>query len=254
MEQEGYFVAKGLFGPGEVTALNTLFAKLHARGGDPGHYIPPTEEEAAGDIFRRYPRVMNPHRWMPEARRWLIEPRIGSYLAAFFGEDPLAAQSMYYFKPPGARGQSLHQDQFYLQVKPGTCIAAWVALDRVDRENGGLQIVPGTQDHPIDCINLGKTGSYEGGPAIKLPKGTQPVICEMEAGDCLFFNGSLIHGSPSNVTTDRWRRTFIGHYIGVSSESISKYYHPLVAFSGKNEERGVTNDGGPCGGYEGAAH
>ena len=34
-------------------------------------------------------------------------------------EEVLSAQSMFYFKPPGARGQALHQDNFYLRVEPG---------------------------------------------------------------------------------------------------------------------------------------
>jgi hypothetical protein len=32
---------------------------------------------------------------------------------------------MIYFKAAGARGQALHQDQYYLRVNPGTCCAAW---------------------------------------------------------------------------------------------------------------------------------
>ena len=45
-----------------------------------------------------------------------------------------------------------------------------------------------------------------------LPEGmeTQPVL--MRAGDVIFFNGSLIHGSYPNVSTDRFRRSLIAHY------------------------------------------
>jgi ectoine hydroxylase-related dioxygenase (phytanoyl-CoA dioxygenase family) len=39
----------------------------------------------------------------------------------------------------------------------------------------------------------------------------QPVA--MVAGDVLFFNGSLVHGSQPNRTADRFRRSFICHYI-----------------------------------------
>ena len=49
-----------------------------------------------------------------------------------------AAQSMFYFKPPTARGQALHQDNIFLQAHPETCIAAWIAIDDCDGENGGL--------------------------------------------------------------------------------------------------------------------
>ena len=58
---------------------------------------------------------------------------------------------MYYFKPPGARGQALHQDNFYLKVEPGNCIATWTAIDPADEENGGMLIVPKTQNFDIVC-------------------------------------------------------------------------------------------------------
>ena len=48
------------------------------------------------------------------------------------------------FKPPGARGQAFHQDNYYLLVQPYTCVAAWLAVDRSWPENGGLQVCPGT--------------------------------------------------------------------------------------------------------------
>ena len=38
---------------------------------------------------------------------------------------------MLYFKPPGGRGQGLHQDQQYITIDP--LIGVWVALDRSDQ-------------------------------------------------------------------------------------------------------------------------
>ena len=45
------------------------------------------------------------------------------------------------FKPPGARGQAVHQDNYYLRVPPYTCVAAWVASTS-STENGGLEVSP----------------------------------------------------------------------------------------------------------------
>ena len=72
---------------------------------------------------------MHPHRINGLARA-LLDPRPATSWKRCSGEEPLAAQSMFYFKPPGARGQALHQDNFYLRVKPGTCVAAWIACRR----------------------------------------------------------------------------------------------------------------------------
>ena len=40
----------------------------------------------------------------------------------------------------------------------------------------------------------------------------------MSPGDTLFFDGKVIHGSYMNKTRDRWRRSFICHYIGENSQ------------------------------------
>ena len=40
----------------------------------------------------------------------------------------------------------------------------------------------------------------------------------MAPGDGLFFDGKTIHGSYPNQTADRWRRSFICHYIGKRAE------------------------------------
>ncbi|HRJ41757.1 MAG: phytanoyl-CoA dioxygenase family protein [Caldilineaceae bacterium] len=57
-------------------------------------------------------------------------------MTALLGAEPYAVQTMFYFKPAGARGQALHQDQYYLRAQLGTCMAAWMAVDDCDEENG----------------------------------------------------------------------------------------------------------------------
>ena len=43
----------------------------------------------------------------------------------------------------------------------------------------------------------------------------------MKAGDVLFFHGKTIHGSPPNVTNDRFRRSFICHYVGAHARKFT---------------------------------
>ena len=53
-------------------------------------------------------------------------------------------------------------------------------------------------------------------------------LCRVERGQTMFFGGNLIHGSGPNRTGDRWRRTFIGHYIDEASGQVAKFYHPVL--------------------------
>lgn len=246
-EEEGYLVVRGLFPPREVRSLLDEFMAMHAGGPIPGCFEPATPEEADGDPLERYLRMMHPHRVNEVALRYLLDGRLGAVLAELFGEEPLAAQSMLYFKPAGARGQALHQDNFFLKVEPGTCIAAWVALDRADGENGGLEVVPGTHDMELFCpeeadLDVSFTRDY-----VPVPEGLEAVPVVMEPGDVLFFNGQLVHGSQPNRTRDRFRRSFICHYIGRSSERISKWYRPILTMEGDEVRMEESAGGGPCG-------
>lgn len=245
--EQGYVLARGLLAPDEVAGLREEFMALHAGGPVPGHFMPsPQEPGRPYDVLRDYPRVMHPHQINELALRYLLDPRIAAILRELLEEEPIAAQSMFYFKPPGARGQALHQDNFYLQVEPGTCVAAWVALDPVDRANGGLEVVPGTHLMEVFCPEEADPGASFTREYVPPPPGLERVPVDMSPGDVLFFNGSLVHGSGANTTADRFRRSFICHYAGRSAERISTYY-PTLTMSGEPVTLEPAAGGGPCG-------
>jgi len=172
---------------------------------------------------------------------------VGDVLAALLGEPAVAAQSMFYFKPPGARGQDFHQDNFYLRVHPGTCIAAWTAVDDSDQDNGGLLVVPGSHTFGIICPETADPSVSFTTEHLDIPAGYQAVPVDMKAGDVLFFSGSVIHGSYPNRSADRFRRSFICHYAPRSSREIAKFYKPLYTFDGGTHAKTWVSAGGPCG-------
>lgn len=246
-EEDGFTVARGLFAPAEIDALCSEFAALHSAGPVPGHFEPrATGTAGSADPLHVFPRVMNPHRINGTARRFLLEPRLRAVLELLLGEEVLAAQSMFYFKPPGARGQALHQDNFYLRVEPGTCVAAWIACDVIDRGNGGLEVVPGTHGMDVFCPEEADEGVSFAREYVPPPPGLSAVPVDMEPGDVLFFNGSLVHGSGPNHSGDRFRRSFIGHYVGRSAERIGRYY-PTLSMGGEPVPLLESEGAGPCG-------
>ncbi len=244
-EADGYVVVPGLFSPEEVAALQERFRRL-AEGIDrfPDRWEP---DWNTSDPLKRYPRVMHPHRFCDLSRQALLKPRVGQVLARLFGEAAVACQSMFYFKSPGSAGQALHQDNFYLAVHPGTCIAAWTALDPTDADNGGLYVVPGSHRLGVICPDPEKVRDGRSSNLVDPPKGMKAVPVEMAPGDTLFFGGSLIHGSGRNRTSDRWRRSFIGHYMPISSTHVSPAYFPILTFDGAEISYEAAARGGPCG-------
>ena len=245
--EQGYLVLRGLFTSHEVQELIDTFMDIHASGNVPGYFEPASPEEANGDILKLYPRIIHPHRFNNVALRYLLDARLAVLLEDLFGEEPLAAQSMLYFKPAGARGQALHQDNFYLKVEPGTCLAAWIALDPADRENGGLEVVPGTHKMDIFCPEEADETLSFTRDFVPIPPGLAAVPVDLAPGDVLFFNGSLVHGSQPNRTANRFRRSFICHYIGRSSERMSLWYRPILTMQGEVVEVAENSGGGPCG-------
>ncbi|MBW3622456.1 MAG: phytanoyl-CoA dioxygenase family protein, partial [Armatimonadetes bacterium] len=137
-ERDGFHVARGLFSKEEVRRLIDHYMEMRRQGEQPGDFSGVNAEEA--DPLKRYPRMIHMHRRDERSLNWLIDSRLNAVMTDLLGVEPLAVQTMLYFKPPGARGQALHQDQFYLRVQPGTCMAAWMALDPCDEENGCMRV------------------------------------------------------------------------------------------------------------------
>ncbi|MFC9842433.1 phytanoyl-CoA dioxygenase family protein [Streptomyces sp. NPDC060223] len=246
-EEDGFAVVRGLFERAEIDALCAEFTALHAAGPVPGHFEPrATETGGPTDPLHAYPRILHPHRINALSLRRLLDPRLGSIVETLLGEEVLAAQSMFYFKPPGARGQALHQDNFYLRVEPGTCVAAWIACDVIGRENGGLEVVPGTHRMDLFCPEEADAELSFVREYVPPPPGLAAVPVDMAPGDVLFFNGSLVHGSGPNLSTDRFRRSFIGHYVGRSTRRIGGFYRTLT-MSGEPVPLPESEGAGPCG-------
>lgn len=154
---------------------------------------------------------------------------------------------MLYFKPAGARGQALHQDNYYLRAQPGTCLAAWMALDDCDEENGCLHVLPGSHTWPLLCTQRADTTQSFTDVTVPLPPGVTTRPVPMRAGDVLFFNGALVHGSYPNRSRDRFRRALIGHYIEAQAEQVARYYHPALHMDGTPVSLAVGEGGSPCG-------
>ncbi|GIP31518.1 phytanoyl-CoA dioxygenase family protein [Paenibacillus sp. J2TS4] len=244
---EGYTIVKGLLSGAQVEEIKETFMGIHREGPIPGYFHPVAAAEAAEDILKQYPRVMHPHRFHETAKRYMLHPGVFDVLAQLLEEEPIAAQSMFYFKPPGAKGQALHQDNFYLKVEPGTCIAAWMAIDPSDEENGGIMLVPKSNSLDIECPHLADPTVSFTKEEVTVPDGMKIVSTRLEAGDVLFFNGSVIHGSYPNRSPDRFRRSFICHYTGISARRIGQYYNPLYTRNGQHLELEWNEDAGPCG-------
>ncbi|HSI87194.1 MAG: phytanoyl-CoA dioxygenase family protein [Candidatus Methylacidiphilales bacterium] len=251
----GYCVAYDLFSETEIQEIEDFFEEYQRTGGYTGQGH---RHLAELDKTKVQVRAMHPHRHDKKAERWMMQPNVCDALESLLGCAPLGAQTMYYYKPPGARGQGMHQDNFYLMATPATCIAAWTAIDGADNDNGCLWVVPRSHKSPILCPekDAGRWMNYGDSHISKFPRDEKPVCVPVPRGGTMFFSGNLIHGSGPNRTPDRSRRTFIGHYVNCASEELSQFYHPVLNRDGEVVSTiQAVKKGGPCGdNWQGGVH
>jgi phytanoyl-CoA hydroxylase len=257
--RHGFVAVRQLFSPGEIAEIRETFMQMAGNGPieglseskqlwSPDQAVP----YASDDPLALYPRMLHPHKHAdkpvgPLSMKYMLHPALEPILAALLDEEPVAVQSMFYFKPPGSRGQALHQDNFYLRVKPRTCVAAWVAIDDADEENGGMQCVPNTQSHPIQCPEQSDSGESFTTEFVTPPGECKAQAVPLKAGDVLFFNGNVIHGSYPNRSKLRFRRAFIFHYVPRGTVELSHWYSTPFRFNGELLSIPAASGGGPCG-------
>lgn len=219
--ESGFLIRRGVFSLDEIEEMTGHYMAINAQGPHPGDFggVPrktPTDEP---DPLEKFPRLIQMHHYDEKTRTWMNDPRITEPVSDIMGQRAVLIQTMLYFKPPGARGQSFHQDNLYLRTTP--IAAAWVALDRADEENGAMLMAEGT--HKLGLLERedADTDWSFTSDATKMPEGADLVPIVLDPGDVVFFGGLTIHGSYPNRTKDRFRRSFICHYEGENATKLS---------------------------------
>jgi len=147
------------------------------------------------------------------------------------GAELYTLSSKLIMKAPHSGGSfSWHQDYGYFYengIPTPQCGSISLPLDRCYRENGALQVIPGS--HLLGRQIHGRSGDLAGVPDNKMEEITQhlggPVVCETNPGDCLFFHSNLLHSSGPNYSPDR-RWNLVLAYNQVPNAPISSNFLP----------------------------
>lgn len=234
--RDGFCILRGAIGQRLVAACAADIAGL-ASG-----RIPARSTEIA------FEAGVDPARLAPEAREdhirkfaWYVEdseplraaamaPRLHRALDQILGEGRVLFQDMALIKPPRIGSpKPWHQDAAYFRVSdPGLIVGVWIALDAARRENGCMEVIP---------------GSHLDGPAVHLPHAdmnqceiradkvrlADRVAVELEPGDALIFHALLHHYTAPNRSDLRRRAVqFHYHQTGLrwmSLEDHRRHYH-----------------------------
>ena len=137
--------------------------------------------------------------------------------ALLVGESATCDSPEWFNKPPGIDHPTPpHQDNYYFNLTPPNVVTIWLALDRVDDENGCLRYVPGShhqgfRPHARSKVLGFSQGISNFGPADE----SSEVKIHLNPGDAVAHHGMTIHKAEPNRSTSRQRRAFAMVFKGI---------------------------------------
>lgn len=220
--RDGYFLARGLFDAEEMSRLlayaqkdPNLSQSAYGRKDATGQETKLALWNSVGDnlysMFARCPRIVD-----------RMEQMLG-------GEVYLYHMKMMLKEPRVGGAWEWHQDYGYwynngcLYPLLASCL---IAVTPSNRENGCLQVIPGT--HHFGRIDHNKTGDQTGADMERVNAALERLpleYIECQPGDALFFHSNLLHRSDQNRSEHpRW--SLICCYNAKSNNPYKESRHP----------------------------
>ena len=131
------------------------------------------------------------------------DPAIVERAAGLLGPDLLVWHSRFFDKPPGSGPIPWHQDMAFWPIEPDVCVTAWIAIDRADKGNGCVEVIPGSHRRQVPHVASTGTGRFGQKAAPDYVDENAKVTIELEPGQFFLFDRWLLHGSPANESNRR---------------------------------------------------
>lgn len=231
--QSGYLILTDLFTPEEVAQMQNVWTEIA------------DQRHAAGK--KPHANLLMTHVTNPGVAAVVRHPLLVKCVEAVLGGRIELIQSQLMHGRPGSKGFSPHQDNFFNRAEPkDDIVAAWIAVERVDRENGSLAAYPGSHVDGLvktrrdwfylvtRSLDIAKsllrivlpkgraepddTGVVERYAYASAPKGVQAIPLALAPGSIALMHGDLIHFSYPNQTESRFRRSLVANFIRVGTK------------------------------------
>ncbi|XP_072856860.2 phytanoyl-CoA dioxygenase, peroxisomal-like [Pogona vitticeps] len=243
-EENGYLVIKNLVSDEDIERFRDEFTKICRKEVTvPGLVIMRDVSIAKSEFISDQKAIskIQDFAFHDELFRYCTLPQIVKYVECFTGPNIMAMHTMLINKPPDPGRKTsrhpMHQDLHYFSFRPADrIVCAWTAMERIDRRNGCLVVLPGThkgdlKQHDYPDWEGGVNKMYHG--VRDYDRSIPRVHLAMEKGDTVFFHPLLIHGSGMNKT-EGFRKAISCHY--ASSDC---YYIDVKGTSQENIEKEV---------------
>lgn len=210
-DQQGFLSALPVLVDAELREVKEAFSEL---------------EREFGEEYTQY-SLHNVHHQYPWVRDLTKHPQLLQAVTAILGPDVILLDSRFICKypalsPDGKAGENKlpyvawHQDMRYWGIDGGPVLSVWLALDDSLKENGALQVIPGSH-----CVGmLPHRQAIRPGNMLtvnqEIPEGLvqadKAVLCPLLAGQMSVHDGFLVHASEAN-TSQRRRCGFVIRYV-----------------------------------------
>jgi ectoine hydroxylase-related dioxygenase (phytanoyl-CoA dioxygenase family) len=176
-------------------------------------------------LVQRHPELRPEELWhtlVPGDPFWvrlISDDRLLDVAQLFVGPNIALFASHYISKPPYTGLPVLwHQDGSYWPLDPMEVVTLWLAVDHSTPDNGGMRVIPGTQNMALQemhkSTDVRNVLSSEIDPA--LVDESKAVDLVLAPGDVSVHQPSIIHGSNAN-TSPRRRAGLTIRYIPTST-------------------------------------
>jgi len=207
-EDKGFFVVRGLV-PAETMAQirDTIVSFVE----NPGELSSVLSEEGAvrqgeqREGVARYRKLEKMGRFNPLIwNAYYANPQVLEFVRQFIGDDILVKYDSVFLKPARKGGSTpWHQDIGLWRDDNENAFNAWIAVEPATRENGCLQLVPGSHrgglvEHVIYPDSLHEELPRD---VVEQRLAQQEVFhAELQPGDAVMWQSYLWHYSPPNLS------------------------------------------------------
>jgi ectoine hydroxylase-related dioxygenase (phytanoyl-CoA dioxygenase family) len=238
-QQDGYYVAKGLFSGNQLSTLQVEFDRIvHQITSEGADANAGWQSKAAQELNGKDRRIIHTHRVEYHSSLYMkafMDPEFLKVTEAILGPDIILHHSKLFMKPPKVgSGFPMHQDWGYFPTEKDSMIAAIIHLSDATDEMGALRMYPGSH-------NLGRQKGTMGGgnvnnpnPVLKdypLENGT---VLEAKAGDVVFFHYFTLHGSMPNDSDETRKTVLVQMHSGDDLPDKDRHLYSKVALQGSN--------------------
>ncbi|KAK2849292.1 hypothetical protein Q5P01_009126 [Channa striata] len=221
-------------------------------------------EKEFGEEYTQY-SLHNVHLQYPWVKDLTTHPRVLEAVRAVLGPDVILLDSRFICKYPTLKpdqilenkegGESTlpyvawHQDMRYWGIDGGPVLSVWLALDDSQKENGALQVIPGSHCSGMlphrPATRPGNMLSVNQEIPEELVKVEETVFCPLTAGEMSIHDGFLVHGSDANTSQKR-RCGFVIRYVPTCAYPIEdpdrpRKFHATVLVSGTDKFNHFSN-------------